>query len=353
MMQAEGVHGIITCKAQAYAMVSTARYTGKGRMTYDQYAERHQRAHNELESLGEPVAETKKVSDFLAGITDGTLSTIKSIIDGDSEKNTDFSVCQQYLKTCVENAKTRSLREDKTRTISSAEQDAAKKQKARKAGKGAPPKRGKLKGSGHYTPAEFRALSDDQREALKELRRKQKERKAAAAETEERDVGQISFKAEGAPNVTKSFTPPEDKNFLPVPPKTGKFDPNHRTPEEIKLAKKLEAKIAKTDVQHAPQFGRNAHAITREREREDKQKRDWAEVANRKRHREEKIIAALHTNKKSKPASTAKATPMPSTVKPTPESTTTGKPVLKPAAKTATKNTADNNEETLKSHTGS
>jgi hypothetical protein len=34
-----------------------------------------------------------------------------------------------------------------------------------------------------------------------------------------------------------------------VPPKAGKFDPNHRTPEEIKLAKKLEAKIAETDVQ--------------------------------------------------------------------------------------------------------
>jgi len=31
-----------------------------------------------------------------------------------------------------------------------------------------------------------------------------------------------------------------------VPPKVGKFDPNHRTPEEIKLAKKREAKIAKT-----------------------------------------------------------------------------------------------------------
>ena len=83
MMQVKGVHGIITRKAQAYAMVSRARYTGKGRMTYNQYAERHQRAHNELESLGEPVAETKKVSDFLAGITDGTLSTIKLIIDGD------------------------------------------------------------------------------------------------------------------------------------------------------------------------------------------------------------------------------------------------------------------------------
>jgi hypothetical protein len=130
------------------------------------------RSTNELAALGEPVAKTKKVSDFLAGITDGTLSTIKLIIDGDSEKNSDFSVCQQYLKTCVENAKTRSLREDKTRTISFAEQDATKKQKARKAGKGAPPKKGKpaegkLKGSGHYTPAEFRAFSADQREALK------------------------------------------------------------------------------------------------------------------------------------------------------------------------------------------
>jgi hypothetical protein len=40
-------------------------------------------SHNELELLGEPVCESKKVTDFLAGITVPSLTTAKENVIGD------------------------------------------------------------------------------------------------------------------------------------------------------------------------------------------------------------------------------------------------------------------------------
>ena len=48
------------------------------------------RAHNELDDLQEPIAETKKVSDFMKGIKDTKLSVGKTVFDGDNHKLTDF-----------------------------------------------------------------------------------------------------------------------------------------------------------------------------------------------------------------------------------------------------------------------
>ncbi len=47
----------------------------KGKFSFDQYVGRHQQGHNELMFLEEPVAETKKVTNFLAGICDPKLET--------------------------------------------------------------------------------------------------------------------------------------------------------------------------------------------------------------------------------------------------------------------------------------
>ncbi len=97
--QAEGRSAIVTRKAKADAMVTTALFTGKGKFSFNQYVGRHQQAHNELLFLEEPVAETKKATDFLAGICDPKL--------GNEQKLTNFELCQQYFKTIVENTKTR------------------------------------------------------------------------------------------------------------------------------------------------------------------------------------------------------------------------------------------------------
>ena len=48
--------------------------------TFDNYVESHQSAHNTLAVLLEGVPETKKVTDFLAGISDPRLSNAKDLI---------------------------------------------------------------------------------------------------------------------------------------------------------------------------------------------------------------------------------------------------------------------------------
>ena len=63
----------------------------------------HQAAHNKLLDLDEPVAESKKVSNFLKGICDPTLVTAKSLVLGNPAKLNDFEECQQYFSTIVSN----------------------------------------------------------------------------------------------------------------------------------------------------------------------------------------------------------------------------------------------------------
>ena len=116
--QAEGRSAIATRKAKAYAMIATAVFTGKGKYSFDQYVGRHQQAHNELLFLEEPVAETKKVTDFLAGIRDPKLETAIQSCMGDELKLTNFELCQQYFKTIVENTKMRAKSPSDIREVS-------------------------------------------------------------------------------------------------------------------------------------------------------------------------------------------------------------------------------------------
>jgi hypothetical protein len=112
--QCEGTSAIQTRKASAYAKISSAKYSGQKRnFTFDQYVEMHQAAYNTLAELHEAVPETKKVADFLAGITDTKLSTAKDLILGDPGKLGDFEACQQYLKTLVYNKATQDTHERK------------------------------------------------------------------------------------------------------------------------------------------------------------------------------------------------------------------------------------------------
>jgi hypothetical protein len=100
--QAEGTAATTTKKARAYKSIATATYSGTSqRYTFDKYLETHQKAHVTLADLGEPIAESKKVDDFLKGITDPRLTTNKQIIDSDQTKLNNFEACAQYLKTSV------------------------------------------------------------------------------------------------------------------------------------------------------------------------------------------------------------------------------------------------------------
>lgn len=106
--QAEGTAAKQTWKTKAHAEIAAVRHTGRSRCTFDQHVARHQHAHNDLEELEELVAETKKVTDFLKGMSDPKLETGENVVDGDTTKLGDFQACQLCFKTLVENAKTRS-----------------------------------------------------------------------------------------------------------------------------------------------------------------------------------------------------------------------------------------------------
>jgi hypothetical protein len=75
-LQAEGPAAITTRKAEAYTSIKKALYSGhSAKYTFDMYVSVHLTGHNKLSLLGEPVSETKKATDFLAGITAPSLTT--------------------------------------------------------------------------------------------------------------------------------------------------------------------------------------------------------------------------------------------------------------------------------------
>ena len=186
--QAEGQAATTTRKAKAYAMIATAKYTGKGRYTFDQYVARHQKAHNELLALNEGVAETKKVADFVRGITDPRLSTGKAILDSRPDMASNFEECQQFFKTLSETQKNRADYGSENPTAP--DRQIAKLQariKQLEGGKKKPPSKAKGGGSkpkvrsGYYTAQEYRALTPEEKDQVRKMREDAKKRKASAA----------------------------------------------------------------------------------------------------------------------------------------------------------------------------
>jgi hypothetical protein len=173
-LQAEGSSAQLTRKSEAYAKIKNAGYRGERRQhTFADFVRVHQDAHNDLADLGEPVPVTKQVTDMLAGINDPRLQTGIDVVLGDPEKLADFDACQQYLGTLVQNMATQAQHSrDRGRNVSATE-----------------------KGNGsiaakRYTPDEWYALSDAEKDKVRELRKKArkgdskfKRRKAAAAKS--------------------------------------------------------------------------------------------------------------------------------------------------------------------------
>jgi hypothetical protein len=76
----------------------------------------YQTAHNEILDCDptEAIPESKKVSDFVKGITDLKLESTVSVVLGNPRMLHDVQMCQQYLSTTMENRAT--LRRARIRT---------------------------------------------------------------------------------------------------------------------------------------------------------------------------------------------------------------------------------------------
>eukprot|EP00957_Ditylum_brightwellii_P147844 11258352-Ditylum_brightwellii.AAC.1 len=85
-------------KQDAYNKLEALTYSGS-RYCWglDPHIESVQKQYTELSDCEEPVAETKKVKDFMDGIIDLRLDTAKKVVLGDNEKLNIFEECQQYF----------------------------------------------------------------------------------------------------------------------------------------------------------------------------------------------------------------------------------------------------------------
>jgi hypothetical protein len=84
--------------------------------------------------------ETKKVQDFLSGITDPSYDTAKTLVCGDNTKLESFEACQQFLKTVAQFSKTTAFAMNAKRGVSAVSTN-------RNKSKGTGKKSSKLKGS--------------------------------------------------------------------------------------------------------------------------------------------------------------------------------------------------------------
>jgi hypothetical protein len=102
--QCEGKTSVKTRKNKAYASIASSTYRGiRKQFTFAQYVAIHQAAHNELDDCNEPIPETKKVSDFLAGISDSSLEAGIMCVLSEDRYQDSFEATQQFLGTLVAN----------------------------------------------------------------------------------------------------------------------------------------------------------------------------------------------------------------------------------------------------------
>ena len=163
--QCEGTASKITRKNKAFALISNATYSGSRRQyKFQDFINTHQTAHNEILDCdpSEAVPESKKVADFLKGITDPKLESAVSVVLGDLKLLNNFQLCQQYLSTTVENRAT--LEKSKERNISGLKSGGDKSDQKGKGGK--LPKNFKLENK-WYPPKLYRLLTQEQQEQLR------------------------------------------------------------------------------------------------------------------------------------------------------------------------------------------
>ena len=192
--QCEGKTSLKTRKNKAYASIASSNYRGiRKQFTFANYVAIHQAAHNELEDCNEPIPETKKASDFLAGISDSTLESGITCVLSEDRYSDNFEATQQFLGTLVANQMVhrqgRKAASD-DRNVSSSTTASQKGKKGKKAGK-------KKLEARFYSKKEWDTLTQEEKATVIEMKKNKKasqanedsgnKRKAASAESTDRE----------------------------------------------------------------------------------------------------------------------------------------------------------------------
>ncbi len=192
--QAEGDAASLVRKKSAYNDMRNAKWMGPRKdFPFDKYVLVHQRAHNELLELGEPVPESQKVDAFLVGIKDPRLATAKDIVLSDAVRRQDFETCQQFLKTLLVNK----VEQDR------AERNVSGASTGQNKGKGNKASNGKKKiHTGRYSPGDWHRLTAEEKSRVFELRKDKRSGKPNESGNGKRNVSDVSrdARAENAEN---------------------------------------------------------------------------------------------------------------------------------------------------------
>jgi hypothetical protein len=223
--QCEGTSAIQSRQAAAYAKIATAKYNGqKCTFTFDNYVEVHQGAHNTLLDLNEPVPETKKVTDFLAGITDPRLSNAKDLILGDAQRLQDFESCQQYLKTLIFNKTTQEKHERQISGIKQGKQSGSYKGRRLNAPGGETPGKGDEVSARTYTQEEWSKLTDGERAKVKQLRKDRKSNRLGGRGPSIRNTSAVSQTTDGGGSDDGSY---QDETVNPASDSSSDSESEH------------------------------------------------------------------------------------------------------------------------------
>ena len=174
---------LATEKKRAYDLLSSLKYMGDtGKFAFESYVGKFQDCFEILAEYGEPVAEKKKVTDFIGGIhvANPKLRAAIAHVEASEGLLEDFTATSDYLSTIVTRHKS-----ELKRSIKSVQ-----------TGKGSGPKgvKGKGKGNTKFVPSTrnvpqhiWNSYTQEQKQQCIELRAKAKagkKRKAATAATE-------------------------------------------------------------------------------------------------------------------------------------------------------------------------
>lgn len=152
--QCEGKSSFTIRKNKAYGTLREVKFNGVGRKyTLEDYTHAHKSAHTELFECGEEPNESKKVNDYLNGISDPSLEPFKGAIYADDSKMESFAETSTYLLNCLATKKAAETKDH--RSISA----------ATTTGSGLPA--GFKLEDKFYKPEIFNKLSKEQKDQLK------------------------------------------------------------------------------------------------------------------------------------------------------------------------------------------
>ena len=102
LLQAEGPAAQTARVKGAFDDMRALHFNGKSRFTFEEYVRKHQACHNALdrEDSGEVISESKKIHDFMEGITDPRLEPAKHAVlalHNQGVQYQTFAECQQYI----------------------------------------------------------------------------------------------------------------------------------------------------------------------------------------------------------------------------------------------------------------